>query len=75
MAVGKSRLSVLRESIARNPGDLYASEALKDEEAKMARYHKENCRRRHNFVPLIFEMLSALAKTESAVTKFSLDKQ
>mmetsp|Transcript_13866 Transcript_13866/g.32935 ORF Transcript_13866/g.32935 Transcript_13866/m.32935 type:complete len:363 (-) Transcript_13866:243-1331(-) len=39
--------------------------ALADEEERRVRYEKENARRRHNFVPFIFQLLQGLAQQKA----------
>mmetsp|Transcript_42828 Transcript_42828/g.67138 ORF Transcript_42828/g.67138 Transcript_42828/m.67138 type:complete len:113 (+) Transcript_42828:275-613(+) len=41
-------------------GDLRA--ALAEEDDKVARFRKENARRKHNFIPFIIQLLRGLAK-------------
>ncbi len=36
-------------------------QALADEEERIERYRKENARRRHNFVPFIFQLLQVVS--------------
>ena len=37
---------------------------IQDEENKLAKYKKENQARRHNFVPMILELLQCLAEMD-----------
>ena len=53
----------LRECVASCKSQRYElRQALADEEEKAGRYAKENARRRHNFIPLIMQLLQGLAK-------------
>lgn len=48
---------------------------IHDEEAKMACYKAENIRRKHNYLPMIIEVLQALGKEGKLVEQFEKAKQ
>jgi len=52
-------------------------EEIKNETDKRARWAKDNIRRRHNFLPLVMEIIKQMASQKSlvpAVTKVSFEK-
>lgn len=66
-ALVKNRKDVYAEQLTAMPEGSEEALMLKDrmaqEDEKMATYSKENTRRRHNYIPLVLELLKAMAKS------------
>ena len=50
-------------------------QAIADEEAKRTRWRVENIRRRHNYLPLIVNMLQMLAEQDQLMPLYQAAKQ
>lgn len=57
ISLSKFQADVVRRNVAR------LEKLIKDEDLKIAMYRKENIRRRHNYIPLIMELLKITAES------------
>jgi ubiquitin carboxyl-terminal hydrolase L5 len=75
MAVVQDKRVPLQRSLEADPSNEAAAARLADEEAKRERWRLDNQRRRHNFVPLVVEMLKSLAVKDGMLARLAAEGQ